>query len=108
MFWAGERDYMVQDFDQRTMIEMNERQKRLMFRADHMGSNENDILFGAFARDHLAELTEAQLDVFESLLGQNDYDLFDWVTGKRPHPDQMKSDVLDMIIAHVARGKKVS
>ena len=87
---------------------MNDRLKRLMFRADHMGSNENDILFGAFARDHLAQLTEAQLDRFEALLAETDTDLFDWVTAKRPAPADMQSDVLDMIIAHVAKGKSVS
>ena len=87
---------------------MNDRLKRLMFRADHMGSNENDILFGAFARDHLAQLTDQQLDVFEALLAEDDTDLFDWVTAKRPAPADVQSPVLDMIINHVAKGKKVS
>ena len=87
---------------------MNDRLKRLMFRADHMGSNENDILFGAFARDHLAQLTSQQLDTFETLLAEDDTDLFDWVTAKRPAPADVQSDVLDLLIAHVAKGKRVS
>jgi antitoxin CptB len=78
-------------------------QKRLMFRAHHMGSNENDILFGAFARDHLSDLTEAQLLQFEALLAENDTDLFDWITAKRPVPDELGSELMTMLIAHVAR-----
>ena len=87
---------------------MNDRLKRLMFRADHMGSNENDILFGAFAREHLASLSDQQLDRFQALLTETDTDLFDWITAKRPAPADVQSDVLDMIIAHVAKGKSVS
>ena len=87
---------------------MNDRLKRLMFRAHHMGSNENDILFGAFARDHLAALSDAQVERFETLLAHHDTDLFDWATAKRPVPPQMQSDVMDMIIAHVAQGKPQS
>ena len=87
---------------------MTDRLKRLMFRADHMGSNENDILFGSFARDHLAELTPHQLDVFEALLAEDDTDLFNWITAKLPAPADVQSPVLDMLIAHVAKGKKVS
>ncbi len=84
---------------------MSNRLKRLMFRANHMGSNENDILFGAFARDALASLTEAELDQFESLLACNDTDLFDWVTAKRPPPPEWQTKLMDRIIAHVAQGK---
>ncbi len=42
--------------------------KRLLFRARHMGTNENDIFFGGFAEAHLAELSDDQLQRFETLL----------------------------------------
>jgi len=87
---------------------MNDRLKRLHFRAHHMGSNENDILFGAFARDHLARLSEPQVDQFETLLAQNDTDLFDWVTAKRPAPPEFQTDLMALIITHVAQGKPQS
>ncbi|WP_235720880.1 FAD assembly factor SdhE [Magnetospirillum molischianum] len=62
-----------------------------------MGSNENDILFGRFAERRLSRFTPEQLDRFEHLLGQTDSDLFDWVTGKRPVPDELNDDVMAMI-----------
>lgn len=75
--------------------------KRLLFRAHHMGSNENDILFGRFAARRLSDFTPEQLDRFEQLLGQTDSDLFDWVTGKSPVPDEFDHDVMAMIRAFV-------
>jgi len=71
--------------------------KRLLFRAHHMGSNENDLLFGRFASRRLAGFSEEQLDRFEALLVRADSDLFDWVTGKQPVPADLDHDVMAMI-----------
>jgi len=71
--------------------------KRLLFRARHMGTNENDIFFGGFAEKHLADLDEAQLARFQDLLDVNDPDLFLWVTGAKPTPDQYQNDVMAML-----------
>lgn len=82
---------------------MDARLKRLLFRAHHMGSNENDILFGGFAEWALATLGPQQLDRFEALLGETDSDLFDWATGKQPVPERLDHDVMAMIKAFVKR-----
>ncbi len=73
------------------------RRKRLMFRSRHMGTAENDILFGGFAARHLADLSEAQLERYETLLEENDIDLFNWVTGKEPVPEALDHDVMAML-----------
>lgn len=87
------------------MNKMVDRLKRLMFRAQHMGSNENDILFGGFAAARLSVLTPDQVDRFERLLAEHDTDLFDWATGKRPPPEDVNHDVMAMVIDYVANGK---
>lgn len=80
---------------------MDERLKRLLFRAHHMGSNENDILFGGFAEKYLARLTPEQVDRFETLIQENDNDLFLWVTGKQEVPAIYDHDVMAMIKSFV-------
>jgi len=76
---------------------MEARLKRLMFRAHHMGSNENDILFGGFAEKYLVSLTPDQVDRFETLIAEADTDLFNWVTNKQDVPAQFDHDVMAMI-----------
>ncbi len=71
--------------------------KRLLFRARHMGTNENDIFFGSFAEEKLASLTKAQLDRFEILMDVSDPDLFFWVTGAKPVPAAYDNDIMQML-----------
>ena len=76
---------------------MDIRRKRLLFRARHMGTNENDIFFGSFAEERLPGLSEQQLDHFETLLQVNDPDLFLWVTGAKPVPAEHDHEVMRML-----------
>ncbi|MCR6632136.1 MAG: succinate dehydrogenase assembly factor 2 [Magnetospirillum sp.] len=82
---------------------MDARLKRLLFRAHHMGSNENDILFGGFAEKYLATLTPEQVDRFEALIAETDNDLFNWVTAKEPVPARLNHDVMVMIQVFVQK-----
>lgn len=76
---------------------LENRRKRLMFRAHHMGMNENDIIFGQFAEAFLADFDEGQLDRFEALIAEADNDLYDWVTGRRPAPAAFDHDVMRLL-----------
>ena len=44
------------------------RRKRLLFRAQRRGFKEVDLIFGAFAAEELAGMSDAELDQFEALL----------------------------------------
>lgn len=76
---------------------MEIQRKRLLFRARHMGTNENDIFFGGFAEETLPNLSKEQLDTFETLMEVNDPDLFLWVTGAKPVPPEHDSDVMRLL-----------
>lgn len=71
--------------------------KRLLFRARHMGTNENDIFFGEFAAAHLPSMSDEQLGRFETLLQVSDPDLFLWITGAKPVPPEHEHDVMKML-----------
>ena len=80
------------------MIDSREKRvKRLMFRSHHMGTAENDHLFGTFATAHLADLTDQDLLAYETLLAENDGDLYKWVTGKEPVPAAFDTPVIALI-----------
>jgi antitoxin CptB len=77
--------------------------KRLMFRAHHMGTAENDLIFGRFAEAHLAGFSHAQLARFETLLEATDPDLTAWASGSRTPPPELDHDVMQMLRAFVQK-----
>ncbi|MEM8849040.1 MAG: succinate dehydrogenase assembly factor 2 [Pseudomonadota bacterium] len=62
------------------------RLKRLRIRSWRRGIKEMDLILGGYADAELAGLDDEALDVFEAALGENDHDLFGWVTGQGTPP----------------------
>ena len=71
--------------------------KRLLYRAMHRGFKEADIVIGSFAQDHLSALTEDQVRQFRELLEVPDQDLYAWIIGRLPVPDNYDNDVMGML-----------
>ncbi len=65
---------------------LDTRRRRLLFRATHRGTQENDLMIGGFVRDRLATFGAAELDELEALLELPDPQLADWLTGRTPIP----------------------
>lgn len=76
---------------------MDPRRKQLLYRAQHRGFKEADILVGGFAAAHLAGLDEAGLREFEALLILDCHDLYDWIIGKKPAPANIEGPVFQML-----------
>ena len=70
------------------------RRRRLLFRATHRGTHENDLMIGGFVRANLASFTAEELTALESLLELPDTDLADWLTGRRAIPDAAATPML--------------
>ena len=70
------------------------RRRRLLFRATHRGTFENDLMIGGFVRAGLADFTEAELDALEEILELPDVDLADWLTGRRAIPAEDATPML--------------
>jgi antitoxin CptB len=71
--------------------------RRLLFRCWHRGTQENDLILGAFAETSLARLDGTQLDRFEALLDCPDTDLFDWILGGSRPPPEHDHDVMQLL-----------
>ena len=65
---------------------LDHRRRRLVYRATHRGTFENDLMVGGFVRAHLASFDSAELAALEEFLELPDTDLADWLTGRRPMP----------------------
>lgn len=79
---------------------LENRRKRLKFRAWHRGTREMDLLLGSFADKYVFDFTDSQLDQFEAVLECSDPDLYNWITGKETPPEADKSGVLALLLEH--------
>jgi antitoxin CptB len=62
------------------------RRRRLLFRSQHRGTREMDLLMGRFAEAAVGQLSDAELEAFEQLIELPDSDVLDWFTGRQPTP----------------------
>jgi len=76
------------------------RRKRLLYRAEHRGTQELDILIGGYVADHLDSLDHAQLDRLEALLDNEETDLQAWIMGQRDIPADADHRLIDAIREH--------
>lgn len=78
------------------------RLKRLTMRSMRRGIKEMDIILSRFAGAQLARLDGETLDLYESMLEENDQDLYQWVSGQVPAPAQY-SLLIDEIAGEMRR-----
>ena len=57
------------------------RLKRLAMRSSRRGMREMDLILMAFVRSALVEMPDGDLALYDSLLKENDQDLYAWITG---------------------------
>ena len=77
--------------------ELDHRRRRILFRATHRGTYENDILIGAYVRRRIAGFTEVDLDALEEVMELPDAMLADWLTGRQPIPADVDTPMLRAI-----------
>ena len=91
----------------RTSEGLDARRKRMMFRAWHRGTKELDIILGSFADTHLGAMSDEELDAFEKLMEVPEPDLYNWIAGRVPLPDNYQGPLLEQIIAFHKKGGAV-
>ena len=79
------------------MSELREhRLKRLSMRSMRRGIKEMDIILSRYAEQRLEGFDDAMLDRYDTLLSENDQDLYQWVSGQKPAPDSLRDMIADI------------
>jgi antitoxin CptB len=78
---------------------LDERRRKLLFRAWRRGVREMDLIVGRFADAHIAALDAPALDDFERLIEVPNAELYAWVSGSAAVPQAQDSAVLQKLIA---------
>lgn len=63
--------------------DIDTRRRRALYRAEHRGTKEMDLVLGPYAKARLAEMPEASLTLFEALLLEPDPELQEMFLGVR-------------------------
>jgi antitoxin CptB len=85
-----------------------DRLKRLRMRSWRRGIKEMDLILGPWADARAETLSEPEVDLTEALLGENDHDLYQWVTARigtvsgLPRGPVAYGPLLDAIADHAA------
>jgi antitoxin CptB len=76
---------------------LDARRRKLLFRAHHRGTRENDLLVGGFVEARIATLTEAELDDLDTILEYPDPLMTDWLTGRAALPADVPALLTAMV-----------
>ena len=77
---------------------LENKRKRLIFRSDHRGTKEMDLILGNFARKYVPRFNEEELEQFDEILCESDPDLYNWCTGKEKLPANKLNGVFEKLI----------
>lgn len=80
------------------------RLKRVAMRSWRRGTKEMDLILGPYADAHLASMSPDRLALYDALLGENDQDLYPWMTGATPAPERFAPLIAE--IADFARDRR--
>ena len=75
------------------------RRKQLIYRANHRGIKEMDIILGGFADRHGMALAAQSLDALEAIMAESDRDLLSWFTGEHALPAHIDRALFDAILS---------
>jgi antitoxin CptB len=82
------------------------RLKRMAMRSWRRGTKEMDLVLGPYADAALAGMGPEKLDLYDSLLEENDQDLLPWVLGQLPAPARfagLLAEIADFARARLGR-----
>ena len=78
---------------------MDDRRRKLNFRAWRRGFKEMDLIMGQFADAHIGDMSENDLEEFEQLLATPDWEVYAWIVGSKPVPPNYAGPVLDRLLS---------
>ena len=79
---------------------MDAQRKKLIFRSDHRGIKEMDLILGTFAREFVPTATQIEIDAYEELLNESDPDLYNWISMREEVPAENDNIILPKLIGY--------
>lgn len=71
--------------------------KRIRYRSWHRGCKETDIILGNFCDHHIDSLDDTTLNIFDTLLDEDDANIWSWITHKTQAPRAEYEPLLEQL-----------
>ncbi|KAK7474107.1 hypothetical protein BaRGS_00034636 [Batillaria attramentaria] len=83
---------------------------RLLYQSRKRGMLENGLLLSSFASKFLDTLNSEQLKLYDTLINKptNDWELYYWMTGNKPTPEEFDNEVMNMLKEHAQNHERES
>lgn len=79
--------------------ELDQRRRKLLYRANHRGTKEMDLVLGGFVREAIGALSEADLDELERIIELPDHSVSNWLMGKEPVPPEFDTKLMASLLS---------
>ena len=79
---------------------MDAQRRKLIFRSEHRGTKEMDIILGTFARSFIPTATQEQVDAYDELLNESDPDLYNWISMREEVPADQDNIILKKLVGY--------
>ncbi len=76
--------------------EREARLKRMQMRSMRRGTKEMDLILTKFAQERLATMAADRLEAYDTLLRENDQDLYQWISGQAEPPARVAEMVCEI------------
>lgn len=76
---------------------LEERKRRLKYRATHRGTKEADLLVGGFTLARIKTAEEAEIVWLEALMHEQDVDIMAWAMGKAEPPQALAGPMMEAL-----------
>ncbi|KRY49853.1 Succinate dehydrogenase assembly factor 2, mitochondrial [Trichinella britovi] len=78
---------------------------RLLYQSKKRGILENDLILGKFYEEHVNLLTADDLNTYDQFINgeYNEWDIYYWITGRKTVPENLESNVMQMLKSYVKR-----
>lgn len=94
---------------QRTGESIDIKRARLVYQSRKRGILESDLLLSRFAKKYLSGFSEAELDEYDKLLDEPDWDIYYWATKNydvTPLPDKWRDSKILRLLQEDAKNKE--
>ena len=81
-------------YDPHKEIDLENRRRRLLFRAWHRGIKELDLIFGNFVDANAGSFSHKDCEWFETLFEEQDHEILEWVTSGEGVPERFQGDMM--------------